>query len=167
MAAIEIIPLTKEMWDDVVRIYLAGIATKNATFETEAPSWETWDIAHRKDCRLVAKLGGHIVGWVALSPISRRSVYSGVAEVSIYIATEYRKQGIGTTLMDALIRESEAVGVWTLQAGIFPENIGSIELHKKHGFRILGVREKIGMMDGRWRDIAFLERRSEKVGITN
>jgi phosphinothricin acetyltransferase len=166
MAAIEIIPLTKDVWGDVVRIYLAGIATKNATFETQAPSWETWDASHRKDCRLAAKLGNDIVGWAALSHVSSRSVYAGVAEVSIYIDAKYRKQGIGTALMTALVQESEAEGIWTLQAGIFPENIGSIELHKKHGFRILGVREKIGMMDGRWRDIAFLERRSKKVGIS-
>ena len=164
MAAIEILPLTKEAWNEVVRIYLAGIATKNATFETEAPSWETWDAAHRKDCRLVAMIDQHIVGWAALSPISRRRVYSGVAEISIYVDAEYRKQGIGSELMQAIIQESEAAGIWTLQAGVFPENTASIELHKRHGFRILGIRERIGMMDGRWRDIAFLERRSKEVG---
>jgi L-amino acid N-acyltransferase YncA len=165
MAAIEIVPLTKAVWDDVVRIYLAGIATKNATFETQAPSWEVWDMAHRSDCRLAAKRGECVVGWAALSPISRRLVYAGVAEISIYVDEEYRTQGIGTALMRSMIQQSEAAGIWTLQAGIFPENIASMELHKKHGFRVLGVREKIGMMDGKWRDIAFLERRSKKVGL--
>ena len=167
MAAIEILPLTNNMWSEVVRIYLAGIATKNATFETQAPNWNAWDAAHRKDCRLVAKLSDRIVGWAALSHVSSRCVYAGVAEVSIYVDAAYRKQGIGDALMTALIQESEIAGIWTLQAGIFPENIPSIELHKKHGFRILGMREKIGMMDGRWRDIAFLERRSMKVGWEN
>ncbi len=164
MAAIEILPLTSEMWNDVERIYLEGIATKNATFETQAPNWESWDTTHRKDCRITASIDGRIVGWAALSPISRRRVYAGVAEISIYVDAAYRHQGVGSALMTAMIEQSEAAGIWTLQAGIFPENTASIELHKKHGFRILGIREKIGMMDGRWRDIAFLERRSKKVG---
>ncbi|HVN48640.1 MAG TPA: GNAT family N-acetyltransferase [Bacteroidota bacterium] len=163
MAAIEILPLQKECWREVERIYLEGIATKNATFETQAPSWEAWDVAHRSDCRIVAKIDNRIVGWAALSPVSRRSVYAGVAEISIYVDKECRHQGVGSALMKAMIEQSEAGGVWTLQAGIFPENIASIELHKKHGFRILGIREKIGMMDGCWRDLAFLERRSKQV----
>jgi L-amino acid N-acyltransferase YncA len=162
MAVIETFSLTVEMWNDVERIYLQGIATKNATFETQSPTWEAWDISHRNDCRLVAKLGDRIVGWAALSPVSRRRVYAGVAEISIYVDAECRHQGVGSVLMGAMIEQSEAAGIWMLQAGIFPENIASIELHKKHGFRTLGIREKIGMMDGRWRDLAFLERRSKK-----
>jgi L-amino acid N-acyltransferase YncA len=166
MAAMKILPLTKKMWNDVARIYLAGIATRNATFETQAPSWDAWDAAHRTDCRLAATQDEHLVGWAALSPISKRRVYSGVAEISIYVDADHRSQGIGSALMKAMIEQSEAAGIWTLQAGIFPENTASMELHKKHGFRILGLREKIGMMDGRWRDIAFLERRSKTVGIS-
>ncbi|MDP4227725.1 MAG: N-acetyltransferase family protein, partial [Bacteroidota bacterium] len=150
--------MTPQAWPAVARIYEAGIATKNATFQTEAPDWEAWDKAHRKDCRLIAKTGDKIVGWAALSPISSRCIYSGVAEVSIYIDPAYRQQGIGDQLMAALIKESERNGVWTLQSGVFPENTGSMRLHHKHGFRTLGIRERIGKMDDIWRDVAFLER---------
>jgi L-amino acid N-acyltransferase YncA len=152
-------------WDEVKNIYLEGIATKNATFETEAPTWEVWDKAHRTDCRLIARINNKIAGWAALSKVSARLVYVGVAEVSIYIDAGFRGKGIGDKLMSALIQESEINGVWTLQAGIFPENKASIHLHEKHGFRILGVREKIGKMGDCWRDVVLMERRSKKIDI--
>lgn len=152
-------------WDDISRIYIAGIATKNATFEKQAPDWTSWDAVHRKDCRIVAKIANKVVGWAALSNVSSRCVYSGVAEVSIYIDAEYHRRGIGDKLLKSLIEESEAHGIWTLQAGMFPENEGSMRLHQKHGFSIVGIREKIGIMDDIWRDTILLERRSKIVGI--
>jgi L-amino acid N-acyltransferase YncA len=152
-------------WTDVARIYQAGILTKNATFETQVPDWESWDKSHRKDCRWIARIYDRIVGWAALSNISNRCVYAGVAEISIYIDPDYQRHGIGSILMEKLIKESESIGIWTLQAGIFPENKGSIALHKKHGFRIIGIREKIGKMDDIWRDVALLERRSKIAGL--
>jgi phosphinothricin acetyltransferase len=152
-------------WAAVRRIYLEGIATRNATFETEAPAWEKWDAGHRADCRLVARWGDQVVGWSALSPVSGRCVYAGVAEVSVYVAEAARGQGIGQKLLEGLVQASEQVGLWTLQAGIFPENTASIRLHERCGFRVLGVREKIGQMDGRWRDVVLMERRSQVVGV--
>jgi phosphinothricin acetyltransferase len=154
-----------DAWPEVASIYEAGIATKNATFETQVPDWESWNNAHRQDGRLVAKIDHAIVGWAALSNVSSRCVYAGVAEVSIYIDAAYRGQGIGDRLMKALIAESEASGIWTLQAGIFPENTASIKLHFKHGFRTIGQKERIGKMDNQWRDVALLERRSQVVGV--
>jgi len=154
-----------ESWEAVQRIYNAGIATKNATFQTEAPEWEAWDQAHRKDCRLIARIGNKVAGWAALSNVSNRCVYAGVAEVSIYIDPAFHGMGVGDQLMKQLIAESEKNGLWTLQAGIFPENKASIALHLKNGFKILGIREKIGKMDNVWRDTAMLERRSKVVGI--
>ena len=147
-------------WDSVRDIYLQGIATGNATFATNAPDWQQWDADHLPVCRLVARTGSAIAGWVALSPYSRRKVYAGVAEVSVYVAASSRGQGIGAALMSALIEESERSGIWTLQAGIFPENAASVELHQRFGFRVVGVRERIGQMDGRWRDVVLMERRS-------
>jgi L-amino acid N-acyltransferase YncA len=157
--------MDENSWRDVARIYRSGIASKNATFETNVPEWITWNNAHRKDCRLIAKIKGKIAGWAALSDVSDRCVYSGVAEISIYVDTEYWGQGIGDKLLKALIKESESAGIWTLQAGIFPENESSIKLHQKNGFRIIGVREKIGKMDNKWRDVLLLERRSKIKGI--
>ena len=157
--------MTAEAWPDVVKIYLAGIATKNATFEQQAPDWQNWTSSHRADCRLIASLGGQIVGWAALSNVSSRCIYSGVAEVSVYVDPEFQGRGIGDRLMKALIAESESNGIWTLQAGIFPENKKSIQLHLRNGFRIVGTRERVGRMDGVWRDTVLLERRSEKVGV--
>lgn len=157
--------MTQQAWPAVARIYEAGIATKNATFQTEAPDWEDWDKSHRKDCRLIARIDDKIVGWAALSPVSSRCIYSGVAEVSIYIDPAYRQQGIGDQLMAALIKESERNGVWTLQSGVFPENTGSMKLHHKHSFRTIGIRERIGKIDDTWRNVAFLERRSKVAGI--
>jgi len=165
MIEIKISQMTDKSWIDVARIYESGIATKNATFQTEAPDWEAWDKAHRNDCRLLAIVDDRIVGWAALSPVSSRCVYSGVAEVSVYVDSDYRGKGVGDKLMDSLIKESELHGIWTLQAGIFPENSGSIKLHHKHGFRTIGIKERIGKMDNTWRDVAILERRSTVVGI--
>ena len=156
--------MDKGFWNDVSRIYREGIATGNATFENKVPDWESWDKAHLKECRLIARFGYKVVGWVALSPVSERKVYSGVAEVSIYVDDHFQREGVGDMLMEALIKESEAAGIWTLQAGIFPENIGSIKLHQKHGFRPVGARKNIGWMDDRWRDVILMERRSNVVG---
>jgi L-amino acid N-acyltransferase YncA len=157
--------MNEEAWPDVARIYEEGIATKNATFQTEAPAWVDWDKAHRKDCRLLACINDIVVGWAALSPVSARPVYAGVAEVSIYIDQIYRGKGVGDELMKALVNISEANGVWTLQAGVFPENEASIHLHLKHGFRVLGVKDRVGKMDNVWRSVAQLERRSKVVGV--
>jgi phosphinothricin acetyltransferase len=157
--------MTAEDWPRVANIYLAGIATKNATFEQQAPDWQTWSNSHRPDCRLIALLGEQIVGWAALSNVSSRCIYSGVAEVSVYVDPEFQGRGIGDRLMKALIAESESNGLWTLQAGIFPENGKSIQLHLRNGFRIIGTRERIGKMDGVWRDTVLLERRSDQVGV--
>lgn len=158
-------PLTREHWEAVRAIYLQGIATGNATFETTAPEWEAWDAGHLAPCRLVAKLGGEVVAWAAISPVSKRAVYRGVAEHSIYVAEKARREGIGRLLLKELISESEATGIWTLQSGIFPENVASIRLHTSLGFRIVGTRERIGFMNGRWRDTVLMERRSSKIGV--
>jgi phosphinothricin acetyltransferase len=165
MSQVIIEEMSEKSWEAVRRIYNSGIATKNATFQTEVPEWEAWDQSHRKDCRLIARINDQIAGWAALSNISSRCVYAGVAEVSIYIDAAFRGMGIGDQLMKQLITESERHGIWTLQAGIFPENKASIGLHLKNGFRILGTREKIGKMDNIWRDTITLERRSKVVGI--
>jgi L-amino acid N-acyltransferase YncA len=156
-------PLTKGSWEAVAAIYEQGIATGHATFETTAPDWNAWDTTHRKDCRLLARYGDRIAGWAALSDVSERCVYSGVAEVSVYIDADYRGRGIGDQLLKALIAASEAAGLWTLQAGIFPENDASITLHTRNGFRIVGTREKLGKMKNKWRDVVLLERRSKKI----
>ena len=152
-------------WEQVSEIYRQGIETKNATFELNVPSWAVWDNSHLKICRKVAELDDIIVGWYALSPVSSRCVYGGVAEVSIYVALDFNGKQIGTKLLSHLIKESEENGIWTLQASIFPENIGSLTIHKKHGFREMGYREKIGKMEGVWRDTIILERRSKTIGI--
>ena len=153
-------PLLASDWESVRRIYQEGIATGDATFETEAPEWERWDVAHRKDSRFVACVGESVVGWAALSPVSARKAYAGVAEVTVYVAEAARGSGTGSALLCALVHASETAGVWTLQAGIFPENAASLALHERHGFRRVGVRERIGSLHGRWRDVVLLERRS-------
>ena len=158
--SIAIDPLAASDWPAVRSIYLEGIATGNATFEGKAPDWERWDGGHLKRCRLVARAEGEIVGWAALSAVSGRAVYAGVAEVSVYVGERARGKGVGMALLSRLIAESESEGIWTLQAGIFPENKASVELHQKAGFRIVGTRERIGRMDGRWRDVLLMERRS-------
>ncbi len=157
-------PMWPEDWPAVRAIYLEGIATGNATFEQAAPEWAKWDAGHLAAARLVARSGSDVVGWAALSPVSSRCVYAGVAEVSIYVAESARGRGVGRELMARLIAESEADGIWTLQAGIFPENTASIGLHERAGFRVVGRRERIGQMAGRWRDVVLMERRSRVVG---
>lgn len=152
-------------WSAVRAIYLEGIATGNATFAQTAPDWETWDAGHLPQVRMVGRAdSGDVLGWAALSAVSSRSVYAGVAEVSIYVAERARGCGVGRQLLARLIAESEANGIWTLQAGIFPENAQSIALHRRAGFRIVGTRQRLGQMDGRWRDVVLMERRSATVG---
>jgi L-amino acid N-acyltransferase YncA len=163
--ALVIEPLQARDWEKVREIYLEGIATGHATFETEAPSWEQWDAAHLPFARLVAFQNGSLIGWAALSPVSQRCVYGGVAEVSVYVSQSVRRAGVGRELLRALIDESEKNGIWTLQAGMFPENTGSLALHRSCGFREVGRRERIGQMKDVWRDTILLERRSEIVGI--
>ena len=160
---LRILPMQPEHWPDIERIYVEGIATGNATFETESPGWEIWDAKHHQHSRLVALDGTQLLGWAALSPVSTRRVYAGVAEVSIYIREKARGQGVGRDLLRALVEQSEQNGVWTLQAGIFPENVASIALHKAGGFREVGRREKIGKLKGVWRDAVLLERRAPLV----
>lgn len=159
-------PITETYWPQVRAIYEAGIATGNATFETKAPEWEAWDSGHLRHSRLVAvDEAGGVLGWAALSPVSGRCVYGGVAEISIYIAAEARGQGIGRHLLHALIQQSEANGIWTLQAGTFEENKASIGLHTQAGFRVIGYRERIGQHHGVWRNTVQMERRSPTVGV--
>ena len=164
MSDLYITPMTALHWDAVRAIFAQGIATGEATFETTVPSWQDWDARHLGSCRLVAIREGEVVGWAALSPVSVRQVYRGVAEVSVYIADHARGQKIGMALLDALIADSERNGIWTLQAGIFSQNAASIRLHEKLGFRVVGVRERIGCLHGRWRDTVLMERRSPFVG---
>jgi phosphinothricin acetyltransferase len=147
-------------WEQVRAIYLEGIRTGHATFETEAPTWEQWDEAHLAFARLVMRDDERVSGWAALNPVSKRHVYRGVAEVTVYVAESARGQGIGRALLEALINESERNGIWTLQASIFPENIASVELHLRCGFREVGRRERIAMLNGVWRDTLLFERRS-------
>ena len=148
-------------WEQVRAIYLEGIRSGDSTFETDAPAWEQWDDAHLRVARLVARDGERVLGWAALSPVSKRQVYRGVAELTVYVAESARGQGIGRTLLEALIIESERNGIWTLQASIFPENTASVELHRRCGFREVGRRERIAMLNGVWRDTLLFERRSQ------
>jgi L-amino acid N-acyltransferase YncA len=156
--------LSVDHWDVVRSIYLQGIATGNATFQQTAPDWSEWNASHLQACRLVVRFGQDIVGWAALSSVSSRPVYRGVAEVSIYVEEATRGRGVGAKLMSQLVVESEREGVWTLQAGIFPENEASIKLHTNAGFRIVGTRSRLGCMNGNWRDVVLLERRSLTAG---
>lgn len=174
-----IIPMAPNLWSAVREIYREGMATGNATFETQLPEWEQWDASHRQTCRLVAlepfvcdvaeplicSRGIGVLGWAALSPVSARRVYAGVAEVSVYVAAASRGRGVGRSLLQALVRESEVNGIWTLQAGIFPENAASIVLHKSCGFCKVGVRRRIGQLGDTWKDVLLLERRSSSVGV--
>jgi phosphinothricin acetyltransferase len=158
-------PMTPDDWPQVRAIYLEGIATGNATFETDAPSWDDWDRAHVAEPRLVARdMDGPVLGWVAVTPVSGRCVYAGVADLSVYVSVAARGRGIGRALLQALIDSSERAGIWTLQAGIFPENAPSLALHRACGFRDVGRRERIGKMHGVWRDVLLLERRSPSAG---
>ena len=161
--------MRREDWEQVRSIYLEGISTGNSTFESNAPDWERWDSGHLPDHRLVLREGDRIIAWAALSPVSTRCVYSGVAELSLYVATEHRGKGVGSALLEAVIHSTEQAGLWTLQGGIFPENTASLYLVKKHDFKEIGRREKIGKMmygplAGTWRDVILVERRSAVVG---
>jgi L-amino acid N-acyltransferase YncA len=147
-------------WPEVARIYGAGIETRNATFETEVPSWETWDESHLPAPRFVATEGERVVGWVALTAYSDRCCYQGVADLSVYVDPAAQGRGVGRALLDRLVTGAEAAGIWTLQAGIFPENEASLALHRRCGFRVVGTRERIGVLDGVWRDVLLLERRN-------
>jgi L-amino acid N-acyltransferase YncA len=151
-------------WEQVRAIYLEGIATGHTTFETGAPSWEKWDSGHLQIARLVARNGDNVLGWTALSPVSSRHAYRGVAELSVSIREDSRGRGIGRALLEALIAESERHGIWTLQASIFPENTASVKLHLRCGFREVGRRERIGKLNGIWRDTLLFERRSKTAG---
>lgn len=148
----------------VLEIYKMGLDTRNATFETEVPSWDDWDLKHHTHSRFVYTDDNTILGWAALTPVSSRKAYEGVAEISIYIDTDFISKGIGSQLMNKLILSSEEHGIWTLFSSIFPENLATLKLHKNFGFRVIGTREKIAQLDGKWRDTVILERRSRKVG---
>ncbi|HMJ27056.1 MAG TPA: GNAT family N-acetyltransferase [Pyrinomonadaceae bacterium] len=158
-------PMRPSDWPAVLQIYLEGIATRQATFETEAPSWDAWDASHLLFARLVAREDEQLVGWTALSPVSSRKVYAGVAEVSVYVAESRRGRGLGRRLLEALIAGSEANGIWMLQAVTFSGNAASVALHRRCGFREVGRRERIAKLDGVWRDTMLLERRSRTIGI--
>lgn len=171
MADVTVRPMTAADWPAVERIHAEGIATRTATFETEPPTWGEFDAGHTAEHRLVAALppvrgGGpeRVVGWAACSRPSSRCVYRGVLEISVYVAESARGQGVGSALMAALVTQTEAAGVWTLQAGVFPDNTSSLALHRRFGFREVGRRERIGQLDGAWLDVLLLERRSTRVG---
>ena len=161
-------PLQPADWPAVAEIYAAGIATGTATFETDVPSWERWDSSHLPEHRLVARRGSggdaELVAWAALAPVSDRCAYAGVAENSIYVAERAQGLGVGRRLLTELVERAERAGIWTVQTGIFPENTASLALHQRCGFRVVGVRERIGQLQGRWRDVVMLERRSTLAG---
>lgn len=160
----ELTALREEHWPAVKAIYEAGLATGQASFETEAPDWRSWDAGHHTHSRVVALQDGDVVGWAAIAPVSRRAAYAGVAEVSVYVAAGARGHGIGGRLLRELIRQSEQAGIWTLSASIFPENPASVRLHESCGFRLLGRRRRIARHHGIWRDTVLYERRSELAG---
>ena len=164
MSDVVVRAMTPQDWPSVARIYAEGIATRDATFETTVPAWADWDAAHTGEHRWVGVDGDDVLGWVACSRVSSRCVYAGVLELSVYVAEAARGRGVGSALLAALVRSTEAAGVWTLETGIFPENTASLALHARHGFRVIGTRERVGQMDGTWRDVVLLERRSPVVG---
>jgi phosphinothricin acetyltransferase len=160
-------PMRSTDWDQVAAIYWEGIQTRIATFQNVLPTWAQWDQAHSETCRLIAAVGGTVLGWAAISPVSSRCVYAGVGSVSIYIAQQYRGKGVGRALLQALIQCSEQEGYWTLESGVIRINKASLALHSRCGFRVVGVRERIGKMDtGIWYDVVIMERRSQRVGLT-
>ena len=161
MTAIE--PLRPEHWPDVARIYGDGMATGNATFETEVPTWERWDAGHLPEHRFVALRDGTVAGWAAVSPVSTRRVYAGVVEVSVYVDAAARGNGVGGALLERLVASTEAAGIWTIQAGVFPENEASRRLHAGAGFEVVGRRRRLAQRNGVWRDVLLLERRSAVV----
>ena len=152
-------PLEPEDYPAVANVFAEGISTGRATFETRVPTWEEWDAAHLSEHRFVAELDGELAGWVAVVPFSRRAVYRGVGEESVYVAERARGRGVGRALLEAVIESARNGELWTLQAGIFPDNVASLELHRRLGFREVGVRERIGQLDGAWRDVVLLELR--------
>jgi L-amino acid N-acyltransferase YncA len=160
---VEIQPLRPDDWPAVRAIFEAGIATGDATSETAAPTWEAWDASHLPEHRLVARDDGQVLAWAALAPVSDRCAYAGVAEDSIYVAPGAQGRGVGRRLLAALVASAEEGGIWTVQTGIFPENRASVRLHQACGFRLVGVRERLGRLDGRWRDVLLLERRSARI----
>ncbi len=155
--------LRPDDWAEVARIYAEGIATGTATFETEVPSRDDWDGSHLREHRLVAEDGGQVAGWIALAPVSRRPCYAGVAEISLYVGEEARGKGVGALLLAAVVESAERAGIWTLQTSVFPENAPSLALLRRFGFRVVGIRERIGQLHGVWRDTILVERRSEVV----
>jgi L-amino acid N-acyltransferase YncA len=161
--ALDLRSMRQRDWPVVAAIYVQGIRTGQATFETRPPTWAEWDGAHLREHRLVATSGNDIVGWGALAPVSGRCVYAGVAEDSVYVAESAREMGVGRALLSELVGRAEAAGIWTIQAGVFPENRASIRLHHACGFRTVGLRERLGKLDGEWRDVLLLERRSGAV----
>ena len=161
--ATTIAELTAAHWPGVARVYDDGIATRNATFETEVPAWEGWNASHLAEHRFVALRAGEVVGWVAASAVSARCVYAGVVEESVYVAESARGQGVGRRLLEELIGSTEAAGIWTIQAGMFPENEASVRLHEAVGFQRVGTHERLGKLDGVWRDVLLLELRSKTV----
>jgi L-amino acid N-acyltransferase YncA len=150
-------------WPAISEIYAEGIATGEATFEQQVPSWQEWDRGHLRGCRLVARDDGRVVAWAALAPVSTRAVYRGVAEVSLYVGAAARASGVGRSLGEALVAASERAGIWTLEGWIFPENEASLALCESFGCRIVGVRERLGKMGDRWRDVLLVERRSDAI----
>lgn len=164
IGAVQISDMTDSHADAVLAIYQAGLDTGLASFEVTAPAWPEWDAAHLPDHRFVAVGDDDVLGWVAVSPVSSRCVYAGVVEHSVYVAPAAKGQGVGRRLLDALITSTEAAGIWTIQAGVFPENTASLALHHVAGFRVIGVRERVGKHQGRWRDVVLLERRSNVAG---
>jgi len=157
--------IEQENFYQVAEIYKQGIETGIATFQNDIPDWESWDKSHLPNCRIAVFEDNEMAGWAALTPVSSRCVYAGVAEVSVYVAAKFRGKKVGEFLLNHLIKESEKAGFWTLQSGIFPDNTGSIKLHEKCGFRRIGYREKIGIKDGIWKDNVIMERRSKVVGV--
>jgi L-amino acid N-acyltransferase YncA len=162
---VKIRSMVQEDANVVLATYTEGIEDGLATFETRCPSWEEWDEAHLEECRLVAESGGTLLGWAALSPVSRRECYRGVAEVTVYVARSGRGRGVGSALLSALVEASEEAGFWTLQGATFEENTASIRMQERCGFRIVGIRERIGRLDGQWKNTVLTERRSQVVGV--
>lgn len=166
LRAMQLTEMLPEHYPQVKEIYELGIATNNATLETQAPEWEVWDSKYLKSCRVVAlSEQGLVMGWGALTPVSGRCVYKGVAEDSVYIHPNYKGKGVGKQLLERLVLESEKAGIWTLQAHILKENAASVRLHEQCGFRVVGLRERLGQLHGQWRDTWLLERRSNIVGV--
>jgi L-amino acid N-acyltransferase YncA len=163
--AVPIVPMTAEHWPEVARIYAAGIAFGHATFETTVPDWAMWDAGHLADHRFASvDAAGSVTGWVAAVPVSDRCVYAGVVEHSVYVDPACQGQGVGRLLLERFIASTDAAGIWTIQSGIFPENLASLAVHERVGFRVVGTRERLGKMGSRWRDVVLLERRSPLVG---